>query len=130
MSTFGKSLIRSAKEAVAIARGEADPATYKVYVPTDLDVKAIRQDLHMTQSEFANRYGFPVATLRDWEQGRGRPDTAARAYLLVISREPKAVERALMLGTQTDPTHKVLEGSSETRGYRRSAGAKRLATAR
>jgi putative transcriptional regulator len=130
MSTFGKSLIRSAKEAVAIARGEADPATYKVYVPTDLDVKAIRQALHMTQSEFANRYGFPVATLRDWEQGRGRPDTAARAYLLVISREPKAVERALMLGTQTDPKHKVLEGSSKTRGYRRSGGAKRLATAR
>ena len=39
--------------------------------------------------------GFPIATLRDWEQGRSRPDTSARAYLTVIEREPKAVERAL-----------------------------------
>jgi putative transcriptional regulator len=127
MSTFGKSLIQSAKEAVAIARGEADPATYKIYVPTDLDVKAIRQTLNMTQAEFANRYGFPVATLRDWEQGRGRPDTAARAYLLVISREPKAVERALMLSTQTTLRNKA---SSKPKGRPRIGTGKRVASVR
>jgi putative transcriptional regulator len=116
MSTFGKSLVQSAREAVAIARGEADPATYKVYVPTELDVKAIRQALNMTQAEFASRYGFPVATLRDWEQGRGRPDTAARAYLLVISREPKAVERALMSGAQDAPKSKASSKSRRRSG--------------
>lgn len=83
------------EEAVAIARNEADPATYKVHVPSDIDVRAIRRQLGMTQERFASAFGFPVATLRDWEQGRARPDTSARAYLLVISREPQAVERAL-----------------------------------
>jgi putative transcriptional regulator len=39
--------------------------------------------------------GFPITTLRDWEQGRVRPDTSARAYLMVIAKEPEAVERAL-----------------------------------
>lgn len=95
MTTLGKRLVQAAEEARAIARGEADPSTYRVYVPTDLDVKEIRQRLKLTQEEFSRRYGFPLGTLRDWEQGKGRPDTSARAYLLVISREPQAVERAL-----------------------------------
>jgi putative transcriptional regulator len=42
MSTLGKRLIKSAKDGRAIARGEADPATYKVFVPATIDVKAIR----------------------------------------------------------------------------------------
>jgi putative transcriptional regulator len=33
--------------------------------------------------------------VRDWEQGRRNPDRAARTLLLVIDRNPKAVERAL-----------------------------------
>jgi putative transcriptional regulator len=49
----------------------------------------------MTQERFASTFGFPITTLRDWEQGRARPDTSARAYLIVIAREPEAVERAL-----------------------------------
>ena len=95
MTTLGKRLIKAAEEARTIARGEADPSTYKVHVPAEIDVKAIRKGLKMTQAEFSARYGFPLGTIRDWEQGRGRPDTSARAYLLVISREPQAVERAL-----------------------------------
>ena len=95
MTTLGKRLIQAAEEARAIARGEADPSTYRVHVPADIDVKAIRQGLKLTQAEFASRFGFPLATLRDWEQGKNRPDTSARAYLLVIAREPHAVERAL-----------------------------------
>jgi putative transcriptional regulator len=95
MTTLGKRLIQAAEEARAIARGEADPSTYRVHVPADLDVKAIRQGLNLTQAEFSARYGFPLGTLRDWEQGKGKPDTSARAYLLVIKNDPQAVERAL-----------------------------------
>ena len=80
-------------EAVAIARGEAEPA--RVYVPPQVDVKAIRKKLHLTQSEFAARFSFNIARVRDWEQGRSQPDGALRAYLLVIERQPKAVEKAL-----------------------------------
>lgn len=83
------------EEATTIARGEADPASYRVHVPGDIDVRAIRKGLGLTQAEFASRFGFPLTTLRDWEQGRARPDTSARAYLIVISREPQAVQQAL-----------------------------------
>ncbi|TXM63974.1 helix-turn-helix domain-containing protein [Methylobacterium sp. WL120] len=95
MTTFGSRLVQSAREAVAIAKGEADPATYRIHVPADIDVASIRKALGLTQAAFAARYGFPVGTLRDLEQGRAKPDASTRAYLLVISREPEAVQRAL-----------------------------------
>jgi putative transcriptional regulator len=94
MSGLGKRLIASAKEARAIARGEMEPA--RIHVPSDLDVRAIRKATGYTQREFAERYGFSLARLRDWEQGRSRPDSAMRAYLIVISHDAEAVERALV----------------------------------
>lgn len=57
--------------------------------------KAVRQALGLSQEEFAERFKIPVGTLRDWEQGRVQPDQAARAYLMVIARNPKAVRKAL-----------------------------------
>ena len=95
MTAFGKQLIQAAKEVRAIASGKADPATYRVRTPADVDVKAIRTGQKLTQAEFAARYGFPIGTLRDIEQGRVKPDASTRAYLMVISKEPAAVQRAL-----------------------------------
>lgn len=83
------------EDAIAIVRGEADPSTYRVHVPHEVDVKALRKRLGLTQQDFSLRFGFNVARVRDWEQGRSRPDGAMRAYLIVIDRETKAVERAL-----------------------------------
>jgi putative transcriptional regulator len=57
--------------------------------------KVVRQALGLSQEEFAERFKIPVSTLRDWEQGRVQPDQAARAYLLVIARNPEAVREAL-----------------------------------
>jgi putative transcriptional regulator len=51
--------------------------------------------LALTQGEFAARYRIPLGTLRDWEQGRSEPDQPAKAYLTVVARDPKGVERAL-----------------------------------
>jgi putative transcriptional regulator len=58
-------------------------------------VRIIRQALKLTQEEFSRRFGIPLGTLRDWEQGRKEPDAAARAYLVVIGRNPAAVSEAL-----------------------------------
>ena len=58
-------------------------------------VKVMRRALHLTQEEFAARFRIPLGTLRDWEQGKTEPDQAARAYLTVIARNPKAVAEAL-----------------------------------
>lgn len=59
------------------------------------NVKKLRERLGMTQEAFAAAYRIPVGTLRDWEQGRKRPDAPARAYLTVIARNPKAVASLL-----------------------------------
>lgn len=96
--SIGDELVASMREAVAIAKGEAEPG--RIYrAPEAVDVRAIRKRRGLTQTAFAARFGFPVATLRDWEQGRRRPDPAARTLLLVIDREPAAVERALAQAT-------------------------------
>jgi putative transcriptional regulator len=94
MTELGQDPIQSMNETLTIARGDADPSTDRVHVPADIDVRAIRRGLATTQVQFAHAYGFPVTGLRDWEQGRARTDTSARAYRLVISREPQAAERA------------------------------------
>jgi putative transcriptional regulator len=58
-------------------------------------VKWLRQRLGMTQVEFAEAFHLPVSTLRDWEQHRSTPDAPARALLLAIERDPKAMKKLL-----------------------------------
>jgi putative transcriptional regulator len=95
MSAIADSIRRGLQEALAYAEGKADESAYRVYVPEKIDVKAIRTKLDMTQEEFARRFGFSVNTLRHWEQGQRQPEGPTRAYLLVISRAPDAVQNAL-----------------------------------
>ena len=57
--------------------------------------KQIRQRLHLTQEQFAARFHLRVGTVRDWEQGTKEPDSAAKALLRVIDKDPEAVIRAL-----------------------------------
>jgi putative transcriptional regulator len=95
MSKLGKRLIASAKEARRIAQGKADPATYRVHIPDQIDVAAIRRRTKLSQNAFAATFGIAPATLKDWEQHRREPEGPARALLLVIDREPEAVRRAL-----------------------------------
>jgi putative transcriptional regulator len=95
MSKVANSIRRGLEEAVVYAKGQADAKTYRVHVPEAIDVRAIRGKLGMTQEEFAGRFGFSVNTLRHWEQGLRQPEGPTRAYLLVIDRAPKAVQKAL-----------------------------------
>ncbi len=57
--------------------------------------KIMRRVMGLSQEEFSARFHIPLGTLRDWEQGRKEPDAAARAYLVVIGRNPEAVIAAL-----------------------------------
>jgi putative transcriptional regulator len=94
VSKAGESILRGAREALAFARGAR--AGFVVHVPEQVDVKAIRRRLGLSQRRFAERFGFKLDAVQNWEQGRRRPEGAARAFLRVIEREPEAVERALM----------------------------------
>ena len=61
----------------------------------DIDVKAIRERVGLTQEKFAIHYGLELDALRNWEHGRRKPDTAAQSYLRAISNDPAGVEAAL-----------------------------------
>lgn len=93
MSDAGKRLIRSALQASSIAKGESKPA--KAYVPAEIDVKAVRAKLRLTQDDFASEFGFSISQIRDWEQNRYRPLGSDRAYLMLIDRNPKVVRELL-----------------------------------
>ena len=92
--TAGERMIASAKQALAFARGEKDHGCV-VHIPEEIDVKAIRKKVAMSQSEFAHAFGVSKRTLEHWEHGQRVPTGAARAFLTVIAREPEAVRRAL-----------------------------------
>jgi putative transcriptional regulator len=67
-----------------------------VHVPEDIDVKAIREKISLSQSEFARLFGLSKRTLEHWEHGCRVPTGPSRAFLTVIAREPDAVRRALL----------------------------------
>jgi putative transcriptional regulator len=89
-------LVEAMREAAAIAQGEAEPAAVHQYpLPLEVDVRAVRAGSGLSRNEFARRFALDPRALQDWEQGRRRPDRAARAYLMVIARHPEAVLEAL-----------------------------------
>jgi putative transcriptional regulator len=92
----GDKLVAAIREAAAIAWGEAEPAAvHPIPLPLEVDVRAVRAATGLSRAEFARRFALDPRALQDWEQGRRRPDRAARAYLTVIARRPEAVVEAL-----------------------------------
>jgi putative transcriptional regulator len=75
--------------------GSADKRHYRLHVPEKVDVKKIRARLGLSQESFAATYGFAISAVRDWEQGRRRPERSARILLKIVEKEPEAVTRAL-----------------------------------
>ena len=94
-STVGQRMIESAQQALAFAKGKKNHGC-EVHVPDDIDVKAIREKIALSQGEFAKLFGLSKRTLEHWEHGRRVPSGPARAFLTVIAREPDAVRRALL----------------------------------
>ena len=86
-------LAHSIKQAGRIRRGKMKPARTSTFHPAD--VRAIRNRLGKSQSEFALLIGVSVATLQNWEQGRRRPEGPAQALLKIAARNPTAVAEAL-----------------------------------
>ena len=91
-------LMSSVRQAGRIRRGTMKPARTTVFKPED--VKAVRASLGASQSEFALMIGVSVATLQNWEQGRRQPEGPARALLVVASKAPGVVAKALADATR------------------------------
>jgi len=101
-TTKGQRLAHSLQEALEYAKGNSKTARAshverlkKVEIPDFLNTKEIREQLKMSQAEFAARFGINLNTLRNWEHGRRVPDLATKSYLYAISRNAELVEKAL-----------------------------------
>ena len=85
-------LLESVRQGGAILRGEMEPArTFRF----DDDVRQLRERMQLSQPRFAAMLGISVGTLRNWEQGRRKPEGPARALLRVAAVHPDAVLDAL-----------------------------------
>jgi putative transcriptional regulator len=113
MSNAGSRILRSVSRARAYARGETSEG-FVAHVPAEVDVKAIRTKLGLSQEGFGRRFGFSPAAVRDWEQHRRQPEQAARVLLLVIDRNPEAVYEALTGAVVSQP-HEVGRGLPRSR---------------
>lgn len=94
-SVFGRRLLAGVKEMAAHMKGEIELPSYEIHVPSDAEVARIRRRLGLSQAAFARAFGLDITAVHAWEQGRRRPDRAARILLAVIAKEPMAVRRAL-----------------------------------
>jgi putative transcriptional regulator len=76
-------------------KGDAILSSRRIVLPDEVDVKRIRTNARMSQAEFVRAFCINPRTLREWEQGRRKPDATTRAYLAVIAKNREAVLEAL-----------------------------------
>ena len=82
-------LLNSTREAKEILTEKVSPS--RTFYIDEPDAKKIRQKFHLTQSEFAKLLNISIATLRNWEQGRRRPEGPARVLLNVANQHPEVL---------------------------------------
>lgn len=94
--TLGEELIEALGEVIAHQTGSRQLESRVVKVaPRSVDVAAIRRQLGLSQRDFADRYGFSVRAIQDWEQNRRVPERSARILLKIIEKSPEVVEGVL-----------------------------------
>jgi putative transcriptional regulator len=82
-------LLQSVKEGGEILQGRRKPS--KVFQVGEPDVREVRRSYRLSQSKFAALMGISAGTLRNWEQGRRKPEGSARILLRIVARHPEAV---------------------------------------
>lgn len=92
-NTLFEDIKEGLEEAIEYNNGKVTGAY--IVMPEDVDVKAIRSKLEMTQEAFSEAFDIPLATLRKWEQHQRKPERLARAFLKVLDYSPKTVLKAL-----------------------------------
>ena len=95
MTPRGRSILRGVTEFQEFLQGKRSLRAFHYDIPDPVNVREIRRKTGLSQAEFAARFAISPRTLQEWEQGRTVPDSAVRAYLTVIFRNPQAVQKAL-----------------------------------
>jgi putative transcriptional regulator len=86
-------LLESIRQAGEIRKGKQ--VASRMNIIEDPDVRQIRDSYDMSQDQFASLLGISVATLRNWEQGRRKPQGPAKVLLRVAAKRPKAILESL-----------------------------------
>jgi putative transcriptional regulator len=133
MKTQFEQMMDGLNDVEAFLAGEQEG--FKAYVPQEVDVKAIRNRLGMTQAKFSDTFGFSLDAIKHWEGGRRTPEAPARTLLTVIDKNPTAVLTALnpaaAVGSRRSTVHagrqrKRQASPGVTRRNAYSAGRKRI----
>lgn len=82
-------LLASVKQGAAIMKGNAHPS--RSFQFPEVEVRELRSRFGLTQDKFAAIMGISVGTLRNWEQGRRKPEGPARVLLRVVAAHPEAL---------------------------------------
>jgi len=93
MKTQFEQMMDGLNDVEAFLAGEQEG--FKAHVPQEVNVKAIRDRLGMTQARFSDTFGFSLDAIKHWEGGRRTPEAPARTLLTVIDKNPAAVLTAL-----------------------------------
>ena len=83
------------QDAVAWQKGDHTKGMAHFVKSLDIDVKAIREKLNVTQEAFCSMYGVSLSTLKKWETGAREPEGPTKAYLYLISQKPSVVKKVL-----------------------------------
>ena len=95
MSKSGKRIIKGARQALEYLQGDRSKGRAHKIREADIDVKAIRLSLKLTQQAFAEKYAFSLSAVKQWETKKRIPEGPIKAYLRVIEAHPKIVDKAL-----------------------------------
>lgn len=82
-------LLASVKQGAAIAKGTMPPS--RTFEFPETEVRALREQFGLSQDKFAQLVGISVGTLRNWEQGRRKPEGPARILLQIAAKHPEAL---------------------------------------
>jgi len=84
-------LCESIKEVTEHAKGERDLPPEQIRFFDEPNPRAIRSELDMTQQQFSALLAVPLGTVRNWEQGRRRPQGAAKTLLRIAEQDPESL---------------------------------------
>lgn len=99
ISKLSRSIRDARADIAAYLAGDSSRVTIQtLHVPDDVDVKAVRETLGLSQAQFAKMFGFNLSTLQSWErkEHRRKPGTTARVLLTALQRKPREVIAALV----------------------------------
>ena len=91
--TLFDDLVQSLKEAKDISKGKTEASRrFRIAAP---DAKAVREQIGMSQSEFARLMRVSIKTLQNWEQHRRNPTGPAAALLKIVLTAPDVALKSL-----------------------------------